>query len=68
MEAKPEAGFEVNEKNVREYLAYYHFRSWYALPYLLLLQTNALQSILCEKARFTKGTWADCEAFYSKRA
>lgn len=30
---------------------------------LLLLRSKARQSILCEKEKFTKGTWTDCVAF-----
>lgn len=30
---------------------------------LLILRSKAHQSILCEKEKFTKGTWNDCVAF-----
>lgn len=34
---------------------------------LLLLRSKARQTILCEKNKFTKGTWTDCVAFLQEK-
>lgn len=34
---------------------------------LLLVQTKARQVILCEKERFTTGTWSDCVTFLQQK-
>lgn len=43
--------------------AYDHLQQVVVTKNLLLLRSKARQSILCEKEKFTKGTWTDCVAF-----
>lgn len=43
--------------------AYDHLQQVIVTKNLLLLRSKARQSILCEKEKFTKGTWTDCVAF-----
>lgn len=43
--------------------AYENIKQVVVTKHLLLLQTKARQTILCEKEQFTVGTWTECVAF-----
>lgn len=47
--------------------AYENLKQVIVTKHLLLLQSKARQAILCEKERFTVGTWEDCVAFLQEK-
>ncbi len=57
----------IDHDDNRRHFAYENIRQVVVTKNLLFLQSKARQAILCEKERFTVGTWTECVAFLQKK-